>query len=889
MNPDDELDRQLQSAEEAIHETIAEARGASAEQEGPDDPTQLRIEKAALEASLEDSTIKYTELAHQYENLDNEFRDAQLLFQNALLEKESHLTQLEADVTTLQLDQLKLLESAREAEALKESVNTLTQWHADLVSKLAICEQQLVVRNQEVNSTDESLNQLRERLADIQSLCEVLETSSATSDELLATFQALQEKLTDENLRLKQEVQELREALRDGIAALVLEKDQMAHQMNEAVEARLAIERRMKAIEPQLIPTWDRMSAQRKETGRVSAASHALAVGLMDMGKLNATKGTHSLLAAVSALTNDSRVPAILSPNLNKFVIDSFELRSLFLQMTALSQHFAIYHFKEWIEMASANVNSLKRDRNTVRWVHQLLKDISDLTFWFTELLNYLARIDIPGDQLFDLFMDDNMPLRAHVQACNASIDVISSALMYESASPALSTQALTSFSKSIAGFLVSQEYNEEIVREENFPIGLVHLFVPRFMAGILASVALAEVGGSLQALLVTLLDRVSADYDQLETEPFDIEIFNQSLVYKLRMRRALDSPGGDDDSGQLNPLGWLIALCSSIEQTGELVDVTETWSTIELPHLRVSRIMESKLGEPFFIVLNSRYHAWTESLRATSQTRPETVMSVELCRWLVKQVEPVLGGPMTRGDTARRSASVDLPGIPEDTAVVTTELSMEESQRLKEKMAMMESQLERLRRQEREFQESAEREQRVIQEMSDLHKKKDIAEIRVKSLETKVEELNTRCHTQEEALEQLRGVRKAREMAPPSVASLELLKTKASFYKLQDIIQDMAMFHAEKDWALAMRLLSLSESKKKCPLAERGDYQRLLAAREKVFEASTRNVGLEALRGIVTGQRVSSQGLLTSHHVHREHLIRLKVALGTLTTPVHS
>eukprot|EP01055_Gregarina_sp_Pseudo9_P002408 Gregarina_sp_Pseudo_9__2407@NODE_2704_length_906_cov_5_416378_g2477_i0_p1_GENE_NODE_2704_length_906_cov_5_416378_g2477_i0NODE_2704_length_906_cov_5_416378_g2477_i0_p1_ORF_typecomplete_len137_score26_38TFIIE_beta/PF02186_15/0_32TFIIE_beta/PF02186_15/5_5e03_NODE_2704_length_906_cov_5_416378_g2477_i0454864 len=128
-------------------------------------------------------------------------------------------------------------------------------------------------------------------------------------------------------------------------------------------------------------------------------------------------------------------------------------------------------------------------------------------------------------------------------------------------------------------------------------------------------------------------------------------------------------------------------------------------------------------------------------------------------------------------------------------------------------------------------------------------------------------------------------AARRVQEMAPPSVASFELLKTKASMYKLQDVLTEMAMYAAEKDWGMTMRLLNLSQEKKHFNLTENKDYRSMMHLRESLIELSSENVAIESLKSLLVGKKVNPQELFRRHQDQRRRIINMKGKLEALTS----
>eukprot|EP01053_Blabericola_migrator_P000859 Blabericola_migrator_1__858@NODE_120_length_13560_cov_140_919884_g26_i1_p7_GENE_NODE_120_length_13560_cov_140_919884_g26_i1NODE_120_length_13560_cov_140_919884_g26_i1_p7_ORF_typecomplete_len277_score76_32FUSC/PF04632_12/0_44MbeD_MobD/PF04899_12/14MbeD_MobD/PF04899_12/7_2DUF5320/PF17253_2/1_7DUF5320/PF17253_2/2_2e03DUF572/PF04502_13/9_5_NODE_120_length_13560_cov_140_919884_g26_i167047534 len=270
---------------------------------------------------------------------------------------------------------------------------------------------------------------------------------------------------------------------------------------------------------------------------------------------------------------------------------------------------------------------------------------------------------------------------------------------------------------------------------------------------------------------------------------------------------------------------------------------------------------------------------------KASPRTNPISLLTAELSRWVLKQMEATV----LRSETLAQQASVKF-GATESMSPETVKAIVEEDsekQRLKEHVALLEVQVERLKKQERDFLESEEKQHKVLREMNELNRQRDLAERSARTMKAQVDELTERVRVQDETLKQFMLARREREMAPPSIASFELLKTKASLYKLQDVLNDMATFNAQRDWALSMRLLDLCDESlsKPCEISKNESYQRLLSVREKVIEAGSQNVGLDVLKTLLEGnKKVTAQELFIKHQNNRRKTINLKSALLELT-----
>eukprot|EP01054_Gregarina_sp_Poly1_P002992 Gregarina_sp_Poly_1__2991@NODE_183_length_11787_cov_91_985239_g163_i0_p6_GENE_NODE_183_length_11787_cov_91_985239_g163_i0NODE_183_length_11787_cov_91_985239_g163_i0_p6_ORF_typecomplete_len211_score39_85DUF4527/PF15030_6/0_01DUF4527/PF15030_6/1_3e03PikAIV_N/PF18605_1/0_15PikAIV_N/PF18605_1/9_8e02DMAP1/PF05499_12/2_9DMAP1/PF05499_12/1_7e03Myosin_tail_1/PF01576_19/3_1_NODE_183_length_11787_cov_91_985239_g163_i036244256 len=205
----------------------------------------------------------------------------------------------------------------------------------------------------------------------------------------------------------------------------------------------------------------------------------------------------------------------------------------------------------------------------------------------------------------------------------------------------------------------------------------------------------------------------------------------------------------------------------------------------------------------------------------------------------------------------------------------------------MKERLALMEMEIERLRKQEREFQDAEEKEYKLIIEMKEMNRRRDHAERTALSLKAQVGELTQRCQIQDETIKQMMVARRAQEMAPPSVASFELLKIKASMYKLQDLVTEMATNAAERDWALTKKLLNLADVPAKTfNWSQSDEYKTMMKLRESLIELGSRNIGLEGLKSLVAGQKVNSQELFRRHQDHRRRLLVLKDKLEIVASP---
>eukprot|EP01053_Blabericola_migrator_P000858 Blabericola_migrator_1__857@NODE_120_length_13560_cov_140_919884_g26_i1_p2_GENE_NODE_120_length_13560_cov_140_919884_g26_i1NODE_120_length_13560_cov_140_919884_g26_i1_p2_ORF_typecomplete_len620_score166_05HOOK/PF05622_12/0_074MAD/PF05557_13/0_069Myosin_tail_1/PF01576_19/32Myosin_tail_1/PF01576_19/1_8NPR3/PF03666_13/5_8Cep57_CLD/PF14073_6/0_24Cep57_CLD/PF14073_6/9_5e02Cep57_CLD/PF14073_6/4_4e02DUF3584/PF12128_8/16FliD_C/PF07195_12/44FliD_C/PF07195_12/1_1e03_NODE_120_length_13560_cov_140_919884_g2 len=612
MNPiDDELDRQLNDADEAINETIQAAQARAENREGGSS-NRADLEKAALEASLEDSIIKYTQLSNQYGQLEHELKDAQLIFQHAMMEKDMKLIEAETDLTTLKLDQAKLLQSAQEADALRESVKTLTEWHADLTTKLAICEEKLHMDTVLSSQVMESKAQMQAKLDDMKLLCELLENSNTLSNELIELFTAVEAKLKDENKYLKQETQSLKGALQEGLAAMAYEKEQMSRQLVTLAASKEALEKRLKQIEPQLIPTWEKLAEENKETGKVSQGAHALALSILDLQDDIAKCAMQHLQRAVSVITKDSRLAVAISPAMNKFIISINQLRSFLSQVCLLCQHLVECHFPSWLDLMKMSLANMKKDKALIRWVQQTLKDLTDVVFWIIEMCQYNMKSGIPGDQLFELSVD-GQSFYTHLEAAHKTLDIIMSGFINEKMSTALSTQSLAMFSRSMATFLVSHGYSEDVLQDQAaVPVALQYLYAPRLMAGLLTCVVASdEVSPGIVDMLETALEQALKDFKNLEIDPFKVTVSDHEIVFTMNTK----VPGKKE--GQVNMLKDLLSICASLEYAAEVADTTETWSTIELSSVREMRILDTKMTETFIATVCLSHTSHTHSIHS--------------------------------------------------------------------------------------------------------------------------------------------------------------------------------------------------------------------------------------------------------------------------------
>eukprot|EP01054_Gregarina_sp_Poly1_P002990 Gregarina_sp_Poly_1__2989@NODE_183_length_11787_cov_91_985239_g163_i0_p2_GENE_NODE_183_length_11787_cov_91_985239_g163_i0NODE_183_length_11787_cov_91_985239_g163_i0_p2_ORF_typecomplete_len574_score99_59HOOK/PF05622_12/0_0003DUF3584/PF12128_8/0_00033CCDC73/PF15818_5/0_0065Myosin_tail_1/PF01576_19/17Myosin_tail_1/PF01576_19/0_13CENPF_leu_zip/PF10473_9/1e02CENPF_leu_zip/PF10473_9/0_26CENPF_leu_zip/PF10473_9/2_6e02UPF0242/PF06785_11/2_3e03UPF0242/PF06785_11/5_5UPF0242/PF06785_11/0_33AAA_13/PF13166_6 len=567
---DNELDRQLETADDIIGHAIEGSAIAGTHE----DANELKAEKIALQASLEDSIVKHSLLTRQYEDLQTKCRDAELEFTTALLDKELQLTQLEADLTTLQLNQEQLRDASKEADALKETIQTLTEWHADLTAKLTVCEQELAIKTRLAESAKETIGGMHSRLEEVKNLCDLLENSNAMSDQLVELFTAVEDKLSKDNKRLKQETQELRDALNQGLASLIVEKDQLTQQYMATLETKSQLEKRLREVEPQLIPRWDRLNQERKESGRPSAGSYKLSLSLLEMENMATKAAVKALLNAQTTLTNDCRLPVAISPMLDRFIIHLSMIRTFLVQTAVLMRHLVSHHIKEWLEMANDNVmvsvpyqvqnslnaQSLKKDRGHIQWVFQALKDCADVVYWLFEICQFVKRSEIPGDQLFELDLAvEGSPgkgtIQFYMENCRSCVDVILSAFLTDRMSTALTTQPLAAFSKKLAAFLYSKGYKEDMLNQKWIPITLTNRYASRLIAAVLCSLASVDRLTGMHSVLVETAKKMQIAFEKFDQDVFDMDIQNQHLIFSVKIEHCKNAPEN------FTPLSLLIAV----------------------------------------------------------------------------------------------------------------------------------------------------------------------------------------------------------------------------------------------------------------------------------------------------------------------------------------
>lgn len=312
---------------------------------------------AEVVETIEDLVLKNRDLSREFRQLKDTLESVKIKYQEALLDQEILAVSAQTELAKLKLALKGRPASAGECEALRATINELSEWHARDQAKLTSLGIELQNKTSQIELTEKSLTASAHSLRDASAVCGTLKDICDVDDEIFRHLKKISEKSEAHLIELRAQSDKFREEIGSTLGTLI-EAHKTLQARVQSVEADLSVKNeKLTELKTLIGPHWEKESLRRKEEPVVPVPLFNLSLAL----------------AGVRALY--SSIPTSLSDGTNDIVrwSDAREALQALSTIEICLAHLLDQMVLPWL---TAPVSP---DKMVIRWITQTATDMITL------------------------------------------------------------------------------------------------------------------------------------------------------------------------------------------------------------------------------------------------------------------------------------------------------------------------------------------------------------------------------------------------------------------------------------------------------------------------------------------------------------------------------